>query len=57
MQKKIKKKDGKAGGQSESGISLNDFSMSPNNPSVPQLIEKCVEFIEEEGKLLNGLNP
>jgi len=50
LQKKIKKKDSKAAGQSESGTSLSDFPMSPNNPSVPHFIEKCVEYIEEEGK-------
>ena len=49
LQKKIKKKDSKAAGQSESGTSLSDFAMSPNNPSVPHFIEKCVEFIEAEG--------
>ena len=50
LQKKIKKKDSKAAGQSESGISLHDYSMSPSNPSVPHFIEKCVDFIEAEGK-------
>ncbi|XP_053384790.1 rho GTPase-activating protein 190-like isoform X4 [Mercenaria mercenaria] len=56
LQKKMtKKKDSKAAGQSESGISLSDFSMSPNNPSVPQFIEKCVEFIESEGLHAEGI--
>ncbi|KAL3841673.1 hypothetical protein ACJMK2_019787 [Sinanodonta woodiana] len=54
LQKKVKKKDGK-GGQSETGNYLADYTMSQNNPSVPEFIEKCIDFIETEGLCAEGI--
>lgn len=45
---KKKKKDGRPG-TSESGCKLSEFPMSSNNPSLPQFVETCVEFIDNEG--------
>ncbi|WAQ95103.1 RG190-like protein [Mya arenaria] len=50
------KKDIKATGHSESSYCLTDFAMSPNNPSVPHIIEKCVDFIEAEGLNATGIH-
>lgn len=46
---KKKKKDGRPG-TSESGCKLSEFPMSSNNPSLPQFVETCVEFIDNEGR-------
>lgn len=46
---KKKKKDGRPG-TSESGCKLSEFPMSSNNPSLPQFVETCVEFIDNEGE-------
>lgn len=49
LQKKIKKKDGKIAGASQSGLVLEDYQMSTKNHGVPLFVERCVEFIDEEG--------
>nr|XP_022293223.1 rho GTPase-activating protein 190-like isoform X5 [Crassostrea virginica] len=53
VQKK-KKKDGRPG-NSESGCKLSEFPMSSNNPSLPQFVETCVEFIDKEGMSTEGI--
>ncbi|CAC5425486.1 ARHGAP5 [Mytilus coruscus] len=47
-QKKLHKKTDGRPGTSESGCRLVDFQMSSTNPSLPQYVETCVEFIREE---------
>ncbi|XP_071152188.1 rho GTPase-activating protein 5-like isoform X1 [Mytilus edulis] len=47
-QKKLHKKSDGRPGTSESGCRLVDFQMSSTNPSLPQYVETCVEFIREE---------
>ncbi|OWF54503.1 Rho GTPase-activating protein 190 [Mizuhopecten yessoensis] len=51
MQKKNKKKDSRGAGISESGCRLQGFPMSPTNPSLPQFVETCVEYIDAEVKV------
>lgn len=51
---KKKKKDGRPG-TSESGCKLSEFPMSSNNPSLPQFVETCVEFIDNEGMNTEGI--
>ncbi|XP_050409966.1 rho GTPase-activating protein 190 isoform X3 [Patella vulgata] len=55
LQKKIKKKDSKGSGPSQSGCYLEDFLMSQNNPLIPVFIERCIQFIEEEGLKAEGI--
>lgn len=55
LQKKIKKKDGKVSSASQSGSVLEDYTMSPRYPRVPLFVEKCVQFIEEEGLTAEGI--
>ncbi|XP_033752621.1 rho GTPase-activating protein 5-like [Pecten maximus] len=50
MQKK-KKKDNRGTGMSESGCRLQEFPMSSANPSLPQFVETCVEYIDAEVKI------
>ena len=35
---------------SDGGNKLQECQMSSNNPSLPQFVETCVEYLEEEGK-------
>ncbi|XP_061181270.1 rho GTPase-activating protein 190-like isoform X2 [Saccostrea echinata] len=51
---KKKKKDGRPG-TSESGCKLSEFPMSSNNPSLPQFVETCVEYIDNEGMNTEGI--
>ncbi|XP_036360157.1 rho GTPase-activating protein 190 isoform X28 [Octopus sinensis] len=55
LQKKIKKKDGKIAGASQSGLVLEDYQMSTKNHGVPLFVERCVEFIDEEGMTAEGI--
>ena len=50
LQKKIKKKDSKSSGPSQSGFFLEDFPTSSDNPFIPSFVEKCITYIEQEGK-------
>ncbi|KAK3101435.1 hypothetical protein FSP39_003567 [Pinctada imbricata] len=53
-QQKLQKKKKKA--LTESGyIKLGECQMSSSNPSVPQFVETCVEFLEEEGMNTEGI--
>ncbi|VDI33984.1 Rho GTPase-activating protein 5, partial [Mytilus galloprovincialis] len=54
-QKKLHKKSDGRPGTSESGCRLVDFQMSSTNPSLPQYVETCVEFIREEGINAEGI--
>ena len=54
-QKKLNKKTDGRPGTSESGCRLVDFQMSSTNPSLPQYVETCVEFITEEGINAEGI--
>lgn len=54
-QKKLHKKTDGRPGTSESGCRLVDFQMSSTNPSLPQYVETCVEFIREEGINAEGI--
>ena len=49
-QKRTKKKESKMAG-SASGQALEEFPTSEDNPSVPHFVDKCVNYIETEGKL------
>ncbi|XP_048781294.2 rho GTPase-activating protein 5-like isoform X4 [Ostrea edulis] len=51
---KKKKKDGRPG-TSESACKLSEFPMSSNNPSLPQFVETCVEYIDNEGMNTEGI--
>ncbi|GAB1609798.1 GTPase-activating 190 isoform X24, partial [Argonauta hians] len=55
LQKKIKKKDGKISGASQTGLVLEDYQMSAKNHGVPLFVERCVEFIDEEGMTAEGI--
>ncbi|ESO97484.1 hypothetical protein LOTGIDRAFT_115014 [Lottia gigantea] len=53
--KKQKEEDSKGSGPSQSGCYIEDFVMSVNNPLIPVFIERCIQFIEEEGMKAEGI--
>ncbi|XP_064634058.1 rho GTPase-activating protein 190-like isoform X4 [Lineus longissimus] len=54
LQKKMKKKDSRAGPLPQSGTSLEEFAQSEGS-NIPLFIEKCIQYIEDEGVTTEGI--
>ncbi len=56
MSKKAKKKDGRPlGMQSQSSIGFLEDMIQSDDNLIPQFVEKCIHFIEDEGLNAEGI--
>jgi hypothetical protein len=54
LQKKMKKKDSRAGPLPQIGTSLEEF-VQADGSNIPLFIEKCIQYIEDEGMTTEGI--